>query len=180
VAVCLDKIVGYGLEVWRVGGTTVGSGAGGRRRSTKTSLWPLHTSENSTRLSSTSWRTEWPFLRGPGRTRCTMPSSSLPHLARMRSTTRHSRQRKSCRCLFWRLVLIIHTRQEWPPNLVSQPPTSPGKSLPIRVTGSSKNNRPQLFLSGANRSIAQKQIAPTTTIIKIPIKSEIIVPSLCG
>jgi hypothetical protein len=31
----------------------------------------------------------------------------------------------------------------------------------------------------ANFSIAQKQIAPTTTIIKIPIKSEIIEPSLC-
>src|SRR6478735_7874459 len=29
----------------------------------------------------------------PGRTRCTTPSSSLPHLARMRSTTNHSRQR---------------------------------------------------------------------------------------
>jgi hypothetical protein len=28
-------------------------------------------------------------------------------------------------------------------------------------------------------SIAQKQIAPTTTIIKTPIKTEIIAPSLC-
>jgi len=28
-------------------------------------------------------------------------------------------------------------------------------------------------------SMAQKQIAPTTTIIKTPIKTEIIAPSLC-
>src|SRR5215211_3636487 len=34
-------------------------------------------------------------------------------------------------------------------------------------------------LSVANLSIAQKQIAPTTTIIKTPIKTEIMAPSLC-